>query len=155
MQSSGRNCSPPPDSMLFKLILPGVFFSGGVFCSQAPVTRRDVWGNVRWMDAGVYMPTCTVCGMFMSTYSSQLLVSVDLWHLSPQHCCIVKSTDALCCDSIRTGVGLLSYSSHGDASCNACLLFLHTAPEPDSISAKVDVAVWSRVFFSTLRRGRV
>ena len=30
-QSSSRNCSPAPDSMLFKLTFPCVFFSGGVF----------------------------------------------------------------------------------------------------------------------------
>ena len=31
LQSSGRNCYPAPDLVLWRLIFPGVFFSGGVF----------------------------------------------------------------------------------------------------------------------------
>ena len=41
MQSSGRNCSPAPDLVLQKLILPRVFSSGGMFFSQTPV-----WGTL-------------------------------------------------------------------------------------------------------------
>ena len=38
LQSSSRNCSPAPDLVLRKLIVQCVFFSGGVFCSQTPVS---------------------------------------------------------------------------------------------------------------------
>ena len=37
LQSSGRNCSPPPDFVLRRLLIPRVLFSGGV--SQTPVFR--------------------------------------------------------------------------------------------------------------------
>ena len=36
LQSCSRNCSPAPDLVLWKLICPHAFFSGGVFISQTP-----------------------------------------------------------------------------------------------------------------------
>ena len=41
LQSSSRNSYPPPDLVLWKLMLVSVFFSGGMFFSQTLVTKRD------------------------------------------------------------------------------------------------------------------
>ena len=38
LQNSSRNSTAAPDVELFKPNFPGVFFSGGVFCSQTPVS---------------------------------------------------------------------------------------------------------------------
>ena len=40
MQSRGRNYSPAPDSVFFKLTRPRILFSGGMFFSRAPVERE-------------------------------------------------------------------------------------------------------------------
>ena len=42
MQHNSRNCSPTLDLVLWRLILPYVFFYGGVFCSETPV-----WNTLR------------------------------------------------------------------------------------------------------------
>ena len=46
LQSSGRNCNPAPDLVLWKLIFPSVIFSGGMFFHR----HRYLNVFLRWMD---------------------------------------------------------------------------------------------------------
>ena len=46
-QSGSRDCSPAPDLVFFKLVLPRVLQSGGVFFSRTPVSRRALASESR------------------------------------------------------------------------------------------------------------
>ena len=39
LRHSSINSTPAPDLALFKLVFPGVFFSGGMFFSQTPASK--------------------------------------------------------------------------------------------------------------------
>ena len=46
IQSCSRNCSPAPDLVLWKLVFPSVFFSGGVLFSQTLVCSLAPGGSL-------------------------------------------------------------------------------------------------------------
>ena len=50
LQSCGRNCSPGPDLVSFKLVFPRIFFSGGVFFLETLVSQEPM--EVLQTDAG-------------------------------------------------------------------------------------------------------
>ena len=57
LQSSGRNCYPAPDLVLWWLIFPGVFFTWGVFFSQTPVGLADVKADLNHAGSPNAKPT--------------------------------------------------------------------------------------------------
>ena len=73
----GRNCSPPPDSVLFDLILLRAFFTGGVFTDSGilpfqPALIRALLKQMLHLRGGIPGPTgdfLEVCGQ-SATYDS-------------------------------------------------------------------------------------
>ena len=51
LQASGRNCSPAPDLVLFRLTFPRFLLSGGVFFSQTPVLGKQNMWDGKWETA--------------------------------------------------------------------------------------------------------